>query len=65
MVMRDLTKRDNQYMQMWFMQVSENASLIHNKVGKVKVLPPLPVRKSSLKEFSLIQTDFLEQKDSK
>lgn len=50
LIMRDLTKRDNYYMQMQFLQLGENAQLTNNKVRGLKVIPPRPVRKSSLQE---------------
>lgn len=50
-IMRDLTKRDNQYMQMWFMELAEKTALKFNRAENgVRVLPPLPIRYSSLKE---------------
>lgn len=48
LIMRDLTKRDNQYMQMFFLQVNEIGMLGNNRVRGVKILPPQPISKSSL-----------------
>ena len=48
MVMRDLTKRDDQFLGMWFIDVRERALLARNRWHNVKIIPPRPL---SSKEF--------------
>ena len=48
LMMRDLTKRDNQYMQMYFLHLQELYTLHNNRTRGVRILPPRPISKSSL-----------------
>lgn len=50
LVMRDLTKRDDQYLMMQFMQLQQMSLLIRNTVSGIKVIPPRPIKKESVNE---------------
>lgn len=42
-MMRDYTKRDDQYMVIWFMEVIERFRFAQNKLRNLTVLPPYPL----------------------
>jgi virB3 len=42
-IMRDYTKRDDQYMVIWFMDVTERLRLAQNKLRNVTMIPPYPL----------------------
>ncbi len=43
MIMRDLTKRDDQFLGMWFIDVRERAMLARNRLNGIKIIPPRPL----------------------
>lgn len=49
-IMRDLTKRDDQYLAMQFIQLRQAVQLIPNTVDNVKVLPPRPIKRVCVNE---------------
>lgn len=49
-VMRDLTKRDDQYLSMLFIQLQQSVLLARNSIAGVKVIPPRPIKKDSVNE---------------
>nr|AAW31824.1 VirB3 [Dichelobacter nodosus] len=54
MIMRDLTKRDDQYLSMLFIELRQSSLLIRNAIGtgihRVKVIPPRAIKQESVNE---------------
>lgn len=49
-IMRDLTKRDDQYLAMQFIQLKQSSQLINNRIQDIRVLPPRSIKKESINE---------------